>query len=52
MSKRKNPSAVKLGALGWANLSKERRSELAKAAIKARWDRYRAEKAAEAEKAS
>jgi hypothetical protein len=45
----KNPAAVKLGRMGWAKLSAEERSELARRAIKARWDRYREAQAAQAE---
>ncbi|MEE8177672.1 MAG: hypothetical protein V3T65_06730 [Acidobacteriota bacterium] len=55
MEKEKNPAAVALGRLGgkkggparMALLDDAGKSELGRKAAKARWDRYRAEKAAE-----
>ena len=41
----KNPEAVSLGEARWANLSKEQRTALSRAAVNARWAKYRAEKA-------
>ena len=49
--KKKNPAAVALGAKGGAagrGAAKARTSEQARAAIAARWERYRERKAAEA----
>jgi hypothetical protein len=50
MGKKKNPNAVALGKLGGSKggkiraerLTAERRKEIARKAIKARWDRVRA----------
>jgi hypothetical protein len=52
MAKKKNPHAVALGKLGGkkggkaraAKLSPERRSEIARLAARARWDREKAKK--------
>lgn len=54
MVKKKNPAAVALGKLGGskggkkraANLSAERRREIARKAATARWDKYREEQGA------
>jgi hypothetical protein len=50
MSKKKNPNAVALGKLGGSKggkiraerLTAERRKEIARKAVKARWDKVRA----------
>jgi hypothetical protein len=52
MAKKKNPNAVALGKLGGSKggkiraerLTAERRKEIARKAIKARWDKVRAKK--------
>jgi hypothetical protein len=45
MTIKKNANAVRLGKLGWAKLSPKERSELARAAVNARWAKVRAAKA-------
>jgi hypothetical protein len=45
---KKNPEAVALGEARWANISKEQRAALSRAAVNARWAKYRAEKAKKA----
>jgi hypothetical protein len=42
---KKNPEAVALGEARWANISKEQRAALSRAAVNARWAKYREEKA-------
>jgi hypothetical protein len=42
---KKNPEAVALGEARWANISKEQRAAVSRAAVNARWAKYRAEKA-------
>lgn len=57
MAKRKNPHAVALGRKGGqkggkaraAKLTPEERSEAARKAVRARWERWRARKAADGE---
>ena len=42
----KNPEAIALGKARWANVSPEERAAQNRKAVNARWERYRAEKAA------
>lgn len=42
--KRKNAAAVSLGQKRWKGLTAEERSEIARKAIQARWDRVKKEK--------